>query len=248
MELFLHHETGVDEEAVLAYLSDGRRLRNDNIRDLAGAEDQVRIYTLIGTVFLIERQSIFVFNKYYLDFDLDEVLQELRVEPPLQPPIEGRLCNCTIKPLTGRSVDMTAATPPIRPSQRATSYLRTAHAHHDHITHTLASLHFQHSAVRIASSSLDLNVLAIADAFESIAGGARQELEKQAGLLAGLEADLEIISRVKIHVEFMSPAVRKAVEAGEKARTLGDYVSNVKMKQVADTCARTHGEYNVGCR
>jgi autophagy-related protein 11 len=99
--------------------------------------------------------------------------------------------------------------------------------------------------VRIASSSLDLNVLAIADVFEGIAGSARAELEKQAGLLAGLEADLEIISRVKIHVEFMSPAVRKAVEAGEKARTLGDYVSNVKMKQVADTCARTHGEYEV---
>jgi autophagy-related protein 11 len=99
--------------------------------------------------------------------------------------------------------------------------------------------------VRIASSSLELNVLAIADAFEGIAGSARAELDKQAGLLAGLEADLEIISRVKIHAEFMSPAVRKAVEAGEKARTLGDYVSNVKMKQVADTCARTHGEYGL---
>jgi autophagy-related protein 11 len=99
--------------------------------------------------------------------------------------------------------------------------------------------------VRIASSSLELNALAIADAFEGIAGSARAELDKQAGLLAGLEADLEIISRVKIHAEFMSPAVRKAVEAGEKARTLGDYVSNVKMKQVADTCARTHGEYGL---
>lgn len=140
---------------------------------------------------------------------------------------------------------MVAATPPIRPSHLATSYLRTAHAHHDHITHTLVSLHSQHAAVRIASSSLDLNVLAIADAFEGIAGGARVELEKQAGLLAGLEADLEIISRVKIHAEFMSQAVRKAVEAGEKARTLGDYVSNVKMKQVADTCARTHGKHDI---
>lgn len=147
--------------------------------------------------------------------------------------------------MTNVSADTIAATPPIRPSQLATSYLRTAHMHHDHITHTLVSLHAQHSAVRIASSSLDLNVLAIADVFEGIAGSARAELEKQAGLLAGLEADLEIISRVKIHVEFMSPAVRKAVEAGEKARTLGDYVSNVKMKQVADTCARTHGEYEV---
>jgi autophagy-related protein 11 len=152
--------------------------------------------------------------------------------------------------MTDISTDTIAATPPIRPSQLATSYLRTAHWHHDHITQTLTSLHAQHSAVRIASSSLDLNVLAIADVFEGIAGAARLELEKQAGLLAGLEADLEIISRVKIHIEFMSPAVRKAVEAGEKARTLGDYVSNVKMKQVADTCARTHSERDVvpyGC-
>ena len=49
LELFLHQETGVDEEAVLAYLSDGRRLRNDNIRDLAGAEDQVRIIVYWST-------------------------------------------------------------------------------------------------------------------------------------------------------------------------------------------------------
>lgn len=86
-------------------------------------------------------------------------------------------------------------------------------------------------------------MLAIADAFEGIAGSARGELNKQATLLTGLEADLEIINRVKIHVEFMSPAVRKAIESGEKPRTLGDYVSNVKMKQVADTCARAHGEW-----
>lgn len=75
--------------------------------------------------------------------------------------------------------------------------------------------------------------------------GARRELDKQAVLLAGLEADLDIISRIKIHVEFMSPAVRRAIEAGEKPRTLGDYVSNVKMKQVAETCARTHGVYSL---
>jgi autophagy-related protein 11 len=82
----------------------------------------------------------------------------------------------------------------------------------------------------------------MSDGFEGIAGNARKELDKQATLLAGLEADLDIISRVKIHVEFMSPAVRNAIEAGEKPRTLGDYVSNVKMKQVAETCARTNGE------
>ena len=30
-----------------------------------------------------------MFNKYYLDYELKEVLRGLHVEPPLQPPIEG---------------------------------------------------------------------------------------------------------------------------------------------------------------
>ena len=106
---------------------------------------------------------------------------------------------------------------------------------------TLNSLRYQHEALRIAFTSLDLNVLAIMDVFETISQSAQQELEKQETLLAGVDSDLEIISRIKLHADFMSPATRKAVEAGEKARTLGDYVSNMKMKQVAETCARTHG-------
>lgn len=98
----------------------------------------------------------------------------------------------------------------------------------------------QHEALRIASTSLDLNVLSISDVFESFAGGARRELEKQAQLLQGLDLDLEVIGKIRIHPEFLSPAVRKAVETGEKARTLGDYVSNVKMRQVGEACAKTH--------
>jgi len=74
LELFLHQETGVEQDAILAYLSDGRRLTNSNVRELAGSHDQ----------------SIYVFNKYYLDYDLDNVLRDLHVEAPLQPPIEGK--------------------------------------------------------------------------------------------------------------------------------------------------------------
>ncbi|KAF9061726.1 hypothetical protein BDP27DRAFT_1428649 [Rhodocollybia butyracea] len=208
LEIFLQQETGVDADAILAYLTDGRRLTTHNVRELAGSQDQ----------------SIFVFNKYYLDYDSEEVLQSLLVEAVFQPPIE----------------DSIAATPPFRPSQLGTSYLRTAHAHHEQITHLAVSLRYQFEASRIASLSLDMNVLAILDTFEGIASGSRKELARQASLLAGLEADLEIISRVSIHTEFVGPAMKKAIESGEKQRTLGDYVSNVKMKQVAETCAKTH--------
>ncbi|KAJ3556242.1 hypothetical protein NP233_g12022 [Leucocoprinus birnbaumii] len=210
LELFIHQETGFDQEAVLAYLSDGRRLTNSNVRDLAGAADQ----------------TIYVFNKFYLDFELEDVLRGLHIQPTLQPVVEESI----------------PATPPFRPSQLAASYLRTARLHLEQINSLLTSIHYQHEAIRIATNSLDLHVLAIFDTFDSLAANSQRELERQAVLLEGLNADLELIKRVRIHVDFMSNAVRRAIEAGERHRTLGDYVSNDKMRAVAAGCARTHDD------
>ncbi|KIK99177.1 hypothetical protein PAXRUDRAFT_569510 [Paxillus rubicundulus Ve08.2h10] len=210
LELFIHQEIGVDQDAILAYLSDGTRLRTDNVRELVGAHDQ----------------TIYVFNKHYLDIDLLDVLKELTMQPPLQLPIE----------------EVLSATPPYRPSQLAAQYLHSAHAYLEHITHMLATLHRQSQAVQIACSSLDLNVLTITDVFDGIASTANKELQRQAALLAGIGADLEIINRVEVHMEFMSPTMRKAIENGEKPRTLGTYVAKDKMNVVADGCARTHND------
>ena len=46
---------------------------------------------------------------------------------------------------------------------------------------------------------------------------------------------------MSIHRDFLSETYRKAMDQGQKARTLGDYVSQPKMRQVADTCRRSHG-------
>ena len=141
------------------------------------------------------------------------------------------------------NTDVTASTPPIRHTQLATSYARASHFHHEHIQLLLRSLHFQHQAIRIASTTLDFNVLAISETFEGIALNAQKEFEKQSSLLAGLDSDLELISRVGVHVEFCSAAVRMAIETGDAHRVLGDYVSKQKMKQVADACMKTHGSF-----
>ena len=93
----------------------------------------------------------------------------------------------------------------------------------------VSSITRQCEALRIASYTLDLHVLSISDTFEAFSNLARRQLDKQTLLLEALDANLEAIKKIKIHPEFMSAAVRKAVEAGEKARTLGDYVSNAKM-------------------
>nr|VWO96584.1 Autophagy-related protein 11 [Ganoderma boninense] len=120
--------------------------------------------------------------------------------------------------------------------------MQAALAHVEHVNLTLTSLHYQQRALRISSSALDHHVLATSDGFETLAAIAERELEKQAKLLSGLDADLEIASRVKVHKEFLSASMRSAMEAGGKARTLGDYVSRVKMQQVASSCLKTHEE------
>ena len=91
LERFVMENAGVDQDAVLAYLSDGRRLTNDNLRDLAGAPDNVCSFLLLIALIITyhNAQTIFVFNKYYLDYDTQEVLRELRIQPPLQAPVEG---------------------------------------------------------------------------------------------------------------------------------------------------------------
>jgi autophagy-related protein 11 len=121
------------------------------------------------------------------------------------------------------------------------SYHRAALAHQQSTSRTLESLRCQQSALRIASTVLDLNVLNVADVFDGVAAGAHRELEKQVTLIASVDSDLEMASHVQIHREFMSSAVQRAMDAGSRARTLGDYVSNEKMRQVADTCRGTHG-------
>ncbi|THH11415.1 hypothetical protein EW145_g646 [Phellinidium pouzarii] len=206
LEQFLQDEIGIDQEAILAYLSDGRRLTNENLRDLAGAPDN----------------TIFVFNKYYLDYDLHEVLRELRVQPHFQPPIE----------------DAISSTPPFRPHRLAAAYLQAAHVHSDIVSHIAASVRLQLDALSIASRSLDLNILSLSEAFEPFAQSVGHALNKQALLLTTLDSDLAAVAAVRIHPEFLSAAARRAIESGDRARTLGDYVSNDKMRQVADVCAK----------
>ncbi|KAF8467125.1 autophagy-related protein 11-domain-containing protein [Russula ochroleuca] len=207
LESFLQREIGIEENVALAYLSDGRRVRTDNMQDLAGTQDQV----------------IYVFNKYYLDGEFDEVIKLLHLQVPLQPPIEETI----------------AAT---LPAQLGASYHRTALAHQRFISRTLESLRCQQSALRIASTVLDRNMLNLTDVYDGVAAGAHRELEQQATLIASVDTDLEMASRVQIHREFMSSAVQRTIDAESQARTLGDYVSNENMHQVADTCRKTHEE------
>ena len=47
LERALQKQTNISEDAIIAYLPDGRRLTTDNVRELAGAVDDVRVLLLV---------------------------------------------------------------------------------------------------------------------------------------------------------------------------------------------------------
>ena len=246
LELFLHQESGVDEDAAIAYLPDGRRITSGNIRDLGSVQDQVRTSSHI-----LKRPLLSLMTHSFYSSLINIILITM---------LTWCYGNCKSSPACSRRskvrlfakyghrtsptevADAESTTPPIRHAQIGSTYARTAQLHHEHIQHLLHSLALQHQALQIASGSLDFHILAISDTFDGLAANGRRELEKQESLLDGLDADLELIARVSVHVEFCSAAVRMAIEGGDRHRVLADYVSRPKMKQVADTCAKTHGE------
>jgi hypothetical protein len=63
----------------------------------------------------------------------------------------------------------------------------------------------------------------------------KRELEKQVHLLQVLYLDLQVISKIKIHPEFLSQWSEKQWRPERKV------VADVRMRQVGGVCATTHG-------
>ncbi|KAG9010228.1 hypothetical protein FRB90_007893, partial [Tulasnella sp. 427] len=207
LKAYLSEVTGFQANAILCFLSDGTQLRNENLRELAGVEDQ----------------TIYVFNREYLDLPVDQILADLLVEPQLQPDVDAQAHQ---------------SSPPLLLS----AYSRAANFHYQHLVQRAASMTAQCAALVVASRNLDSHVLALTSAYEAFSASAQRELEKQDEVLRGHATDMEIIGRIKVHRDFLSPAIRRAVDAGGQDRRLGDYVNAHKMQQVADTSVKLHEE------
>ncbi|KAH7099705.1 hypothetical protein BKA62DRAFT_283781 [Auriculariales sp. MPI-PUGE-AT-0066] len=160
--------------------------------------------------------SIVVFNQTYLDMEPQDALARLSIVPTLQDEI----------PRAG----------PV--NNRLSALLAAGAAHHDFVSQTLAAMQVQHEATRVACAGLDINVLNVTDTFDAFAEPADRELKRQAGLLAHRHADLEIVVKIRVHVEFLSVQQR----AGGRPRVLGDWIDPDRMRQVGDRCAEVHDD------
>ena len=132
-------------------------------------------------------------------------------------------------------------TPSLGPSVLSASYRRVHSKHQETISSILDSMRYQQSALRVAFTAFDRRVLDVTNLFDGVAASARQALDTQASLVASVDANNEIASRIQIHRDFLTPAALRAMRAGGPARTLYYYVSGERMHQVVDACQRTHG-------
>ena len=129
----------------------------------------------------------------------------------------------------------------IKETASADAILASAQDHLAYIPIILSSLSVQTSAIQVAAANLDSHILNISEIFENFEAIASKELDRQAALLRNHHLDLEIISKIRVHHEFLSPNVRRDVEAGLKERMLVDYISSQKMTLVAESCSKIHG-------
>ena len=88
----------------------------------------------------------------------------------------------------------------------------------------------QLSALRLASSVADIHVLNVSDVVADV----RQELEKRAQLVEGVDETMDLASRVQIHLAFAPPVVQRVIDAGSPSNTLGHYVSVKKIRHAVE--------------
>ncbi|PVG01431.1 hypothetical protein CPB86DRAFT_773278 [Serendipita vermifera] len=228
---YLSSLTSIDPAAMIMFLSDGQQLREDNLRELSGVQDQ----------------TIFVFNRDYLDLEVEEVMELLSVKEG-----EGLIPSGSIE------VDSISS---LHASQILEDHLQRAQQHQSYVSALFQQIHSQYEALMIASSNLDMHVLTLTEAWATLKESIGAGLEVQAKLLEGIDYDLDAISHLSVHPGFLaiatkghgppatpnqekdSESVNEASAAGTiKKKMLGEYVSRPKMKMVVESCRKVHND------
>lgn len=194
--------------------------------------------------------DFFVFNRDYLYADVEAVVQGLAEAPALMGPVSSIEI---VQPPTPRSLE-------------AIIYWNRSIL--EHIQSHAATSRQHHAALSTIQRSTSValyNLLSHSETVRSEGSTVQQsssrDLQRMGSLLQGYQRELDILSLVNIHprlstnhnINFSANANGTAsnAQAGGAAptagavsgkRTLGDFVSRVKMDAVAEACNRVYGE------
>lgn len=225
--------TGISSDGIICMSADGVQLTPDLLSTLATQPSDSS-----------DNVDFFVFNRDYLYADPESVAQELAETPHLSARVEQVEL---VQPPTPRSLE---------------NIINWAHAISESIQEHAATSRRHHAAlvtIQRSTSVALLNLLSHADTVKGEAGtirkSSRSELNRMGTLLQGYQRDLEILGLVGVHPRLVPSASSQSngsTSAGAGAhssssgpqtkRTLGTFVSSVKMGAVADACNRVHKE------
>ena len=139
---------------------------------------------------------------------------------------------------------MSVNAPDASPSSIISAYSRAANFHNQHLLQRADAINAQISCLLVASLNLDSHVLNLSSAYDAFSVTAQRELEKQEEILKSHERDMQVISQIRVHSEFITkPNNRRALDAAARDRMLVAYVHAPKMHQVAANCANLHGAF-----
>ncbi|PWN23238.1 hypothetical protein BCV69DRAFT_112785 [Microstroma glucosiphilum] len=205
--------TAIPSDGIICMTGDGAQL-NDELLATLSTEDQG------------QTTEFFVFNRDFLYTDVDVLSQDLAVEPALAPaPSSIDL----VQPPTPRSLEAIVAW--------SHSILEYVHSHASTSQHHHSAL----STIQRSTSVALLNLLSHSHNVKDGSLSAKVSNEGQLGrmqrLLGGYQRDLEILGLVRVNPALLPPS-----SGSSSKRTLGDFVSRVKMGAVADACNRVFEE------
>ncbi|GAA6002527.1 hypothetical protein JCM10207_001163 [Rhodosporidiobolus poonsookiae] len=192
-------------------------------------------------------RRIYVFDRDHLDADPEEVAAALAI-----------------------TEEMVLTEPPLNPEDPLTSHLSLSLHNLATLRALITSIHLQHASLTSALSNLHRVNTGTASSFSLFLDAANPTMERYERLLAGWEASMDAVGRVKVVAGLLSrggggsgmagasiahghghghgregstaSASGAASAAGEKQRFLGDYVSRDKMLAVRDGCAKVLAE------
>ncbi|CAO1631138.1 unnamed protein product [Parajaminaea phylloscopi] len=233
--------TGIASDGIICMSADGVQLTPELLTTLTSEPSDVSSDSI----------EFFVFNRDYLYADVEAVANELSETPALAPPIS----NIEIAhPPTPKSLEA-IVTWSRQTLERIQDHAATSRQHH-------AAL----STMQRSTSVALYNLLSHSDSVTSEGLVVRQasssELGRMESLLQGYQRELEVLSLVSIHPRLSTANgaataaatangssaaaagshANTASNAGTSKRTLGDFVSRVKMGAVAEACNRVYLE------
>ncbi|RUS27458.1 hypothetical protein BC938DRAFT_483221 [Jimgerdemannia flammicorona] len=120
------------------------------------------------------------------------------------------------------------------------TYLQTTTSHAHLAGDLCAEQRIQHMALNVAQANLDAHARSSAQQHDRFSELSRRDLARQSAVLAGIDADVEALRRVRVHPRVVENMVINGKKGGKDGMTLAEFVD---LKEVAEARSRAKSAY-----